>query len=110
MDELNEAFEPSEILALYNAQNRANITNKIRASHREKSAGKGKRYEIAFNIIMGGEFIFADGATGMEKLNTCSKAADPKAAFDKILASTEVQAAVDESLAETNEPADDSAE
>ena len=100
MDELTEGFTALEILAFSNAQNRANITNKLRASHREKTAGKGKRYEIAFNIVMDAEFRFKDGQTGQEALNACVASGDAKAAFDKLLALPEVQSAVDARIAE----------
>lgn len=110
LEELQAAFTDPEILAFSNAQNRANITNKLRAGHREKTAGKGKRYELAFNIVMGGSFAFDDGKTGQEKLNECVASEDPKAAFDAILASPEVQAAVDVRLAESGEEVPDPGE
>ena len=97
MDDVTSAFTEAEILALVNSQNTANICNKARAKHREKAAGKGKRYEMAFNCLPG--VTFEDGQSGIEKLNAAVASDNPKAALDTLLASPEVQAEVDRKLA-----------
>jgi hypothetical protein len=99
-EELTEKFSLEQILAMCNAQNRANITNKVRSSHREKTAGKGKRREYAFNCLP--TVQFNDGKTGLEKLNEICALSDEDArsmALTELLETPEVQAAVDEKLA-----------
>ena len=98
LDEVLENVEPDVILSLVNRQSKTDACNKERASHREKTAGKGKRYEAAINVLYSLEF--ADGSTGIDRLNECI-ALGPngaKKAMDELLNSTEVQAAVDEVL------------
>ena len=99
LDEVVEYLEEAKILSLVNRQNKADITNKARADKREKTAGKGKRYEAAINVLY--ELVFEDGETGQAKLNACIAlgAGGAKEAMDKLLNSEEVQAAVDEALA-----------
>lgn len=96
IDEVLESLEEVKILSLVNRQNKADLTNKARADRREKSAGKGKRYETAINVLATLEF--EDGETGLDKMNACMQAEVPKEALDELLSSVEVQAAVDEAL------------
>jgi hypothetical protein len=99
LGEVVEAMEESVILGLINRQNKADITNKARAKHREKTAGKGKRRETALNIVA--TMLFGDGESGLDKINACFKQTDvePKDALAALLSSDEVQAAVDAELA-----------
>lgn len=88
-----------KVLDLVNQQHSTNVCNKIRAAHREATPGKGKRYNMAFNVLP--TVTFEDGSTGLEKLNECATLSDPskrKEALDALLLSPDVQKAVDAAL------------
>lgn len=90
----------AKVLAIINAQVSTNICNALRGEHRESKPGKGKRYNMAFNVLPG--VTFPDGETGLEKLTACATLPDEdgrKKAMDELLLSPEVQKLVDEKLA-----------
>lgn len=96
-EDLNELGLP-KILDLVNRQLCTDLCNAVRASHRESVPGKGKRYNMAFNVLP--NVTFPDGMTGLEKLNDCASQPEDerKNAMDALLLSPEVQKAVDEKL------------
>ncbi len=106
LEEVLDALEEAQVLNLVNRQNKSDITNKARADKREKSVGKGKRYETAINILA--TLTFENGETGLDRLNACiALGPGAKDAMDKLLNSDEVQAAVDDALADVEEVSTD---
>ena len=95
-----EALSLEKLLDLVNRQTCTDTCNAVRAQNRESTPGKGKRYNTAFNVLPG--VVFADGATGLDKLTECATLDDEdsrKKAMDDLLMSPEVQKAVDAKLA-----------
>lgn len=93
-------YDLVKLLGLINRQLVTDTCNQARAAHRETAPGKGKRYNMAFNLLP--TITFADGETGIDKLNACVTLEDPtkrKAALDALLLSDEVQAKVLKALA-----------
>lgn len=97
-----ESLELKEILDLINRQRCTDICNAVRASNREGTAGKGKRYNTAFNVLA--TITFEDGTTGLQRLQECASLEDEnsrKTSMDDLLINNaEVQAAVDAKLAQ----------
>jgi len=89
-----DAKDEKFILALINAQTITNAMNVERATHREGTAGKKKRYELAFNLL---PTLTINDKSGMDLLIEC---AGSKEKLDELLASEAVQAAVDTKIGE----------
>jgi len=84
------------ILAMINAQTVTNAMNVERATHREGTTGKKKRYELAFNLL---PTLEINGKSGMDLLIECAGSKDK---LDALLASEAVQAAVDAKIGEAS--------
>lgn len=100
IEELIE-LDPALLLGLVNRQTATDLANAARAKYREAVPGKGKKYNMAFNLLP--TITFSDGSTGLQKLNECATLEDAskrKEALDKLLMSAEVQAEVEKALSE----------
>lgn len=96
-----DSIEAAALLSLVNRQHTADVCNKARAKHREKTAGKGKRNILALNLLP--TIDFGEGETGLDRLNTvirdaASAGSTPDSAMKELLGSKIVQDAVDEAL------------
>ena len=89
VDELVETEDPARILSMFNKQNAVRIMGNERAKHTLARIGKGKRFEIGYNLL----WTVLDPEEANECIGNMEK-------LKETMASEKMQTAIDEFLEE----------